>query len=193
MIPRSEQVAEDEITRIAGLPVTTRVRTAFDLGRHLDRPQALARMDALMWNQKFSREPCWRWRSDTHAPAACVSFVNCFHLSTAARSLHARARLGCGCTTRDFRAPRRRYPYWPGLRALSRGSIWVGGTSWSRSNTTGTITAKIAGNTCKDIARLRMLEALGWKVIRVIAEDHPHDWLARVEAALIDRGGSIAA
>jgi hypothetical protein len=38
-----------------------------------------------------------------------------------------------------------------------------------------------------------MVEALGWKVVRVIAEDHPHDWLARVEAALIDRGGSIAA
>lgn len=45
----------------------------------------------------------------------------------------------------------------------------------------------------KDIARLRMLEALGWIVIRVIAEDDPHDWLARVEAALIERGGSVAA
>jgi very-short-patch-repair endonuclease len=45
----------------------------------------------------------------------------------------------------------------------------------------------------KDIARLRMLEALGWKVIRVIAEDRPEEWLARVEAALIDRGASVAA
>ncbi len=36
----------------------------------------------------------------------------------------------------------------------------------------------------KDIARLRMLEALGWRVIRVIAEDSPHDWLARVADAL---------
>ncbi len=36
----------------------------------------------------------------------------------------------------------------------------------------------------KDIARLRMLEALGWRIIRVIAEDSPHDWLARVGDAL---------
>jgi very-short-patch-repair endonuclease len=36
----------------------------------------------------------------------------------------------------------------------------------------------------KDIARLRMLEALGWTVIRVIAEDRPEQWLARVEDAL---------
>ena len=40
----------------------------------------------------------------------------------------------------------------------------------------------------KDIARLRMLEALGWIVIRVIAEDKPQDVIARVEAALVSRG-----
>ena len=53
MILREERVAADEITRRAGLPVTTRVRTAYDLGRHLDRSEALARLDALMWNQRF--------------------------------------------------------------------------------------------------------------------------------------------
>ena len=51
LIPRTERIADDEITRASGLPVTTRVRTAFDLGRHLERPEALARLDALMWNQ----------------------------------------------------------------------------------------------------------------------------------------------
>lgn len=33
--------------------MTTRERTAFDLGRHLDRFGALARLDALMWNQHY--------------------------------------------------------------------------------------------------------------------------------------------
>ncbi len=41
----------------------------------------------------------------------------------------------------------------------------------------------------KDIARLRMLGEAGWIVIRVIAEDEPEQWLARVEAALRERGG----
>lgn len=40
----------------------------------------------------------------------------------------------------------------------------------------------------KDIARLRMLQQLGWIVIRVIAEDRPQDWLARAEKALASRG-----
>jgi hypothetical protein len=33
-----------------------------------------------------------------------------------------------------------------------------------------------------------MLEALGWIVIRVIAEDKPQDVIARVEAALVSPG-----
>jgi very-short-patch-repair endonuclease len=40
----------------------------------------------------------------------------------------------------------------------------------------------------KDIKRLRMLEAMGWIVIRVIAEEEPEAWLGRVEAALRKRG-----
>jgi len=33
-----------------------------------------------------------------------------------------------------------------------------------------------------------MLEALGWIVVRVIAEDNPGDVIERVEAALVSRG-----
>jgi hypothetical protein len=40
----------------------------------------------------------------------------------------------------------------------------------------------------KDISRLRMLEHLGWIVVRVVAEDHPLDVLDRVRKALISRG-----
>jgi hypothetical protein len=39
-----------------------------------------------------------------------------------------------------------------------------------------------------DVARLRMLEAMGWIVIQVLADDCPVEWLARVEAALVARG-----
>ncbi|MCG5432490.1 hypothetical protein LV457_09325 [Mycobacterium sp. MYCO198283] len=44
---RNESLADDEVTRVAGLPVTTRARTAFDLGRHLPRDSAIGRLDAL--------------------------------------------------------------------------------------------------------------------------------------------------
>ena len=40
----------------------------------------------------------------------------------------------------------------------------------------------------RDQWRLRKLEELGWIVIRVIAEDEPHDVVRRVREALIRRG-----
>ena len=40
----------------------------------------------------------------------------------------------------------------------------------------------------KDGRRIRALEAIGWIIIRVIAEDQPADWLARAAAALRSRG-----
>ena len=44
---RNERIRPDEITRIAGLPVTTPERTALDLARHLPRHCAVIHLDAL--------------------------------------------------------------------------------------------------------------------------------------------------
>ncbi len=56
LVWRDETVADDETTYVARLPATTPARTAFDLGRHLPRGQALARLDALMRATPFSIE-----------------------------------------------------------------------------------------------------------------------------------------
>jgi hypothetical protein len=56
LVVRNETLDGDEITRFKQLPVTTVARTAFDLGRHLPRGAALARLDALMHATPFSRE-----------------------------------------------------------------------------------------------------------------------------------------
>lgn len=45
---RMDRVGDDEVTRLAGIPVTTAARTAYDLGRHHPRALALGRLDALM-------------------------------------------------------------------------------------------------------------------------------------------------
>lgn len=47
LVVRNEQVCDDEVTVIDGIPVTNVARTAFDLGRHLPRRKAVARLDAL--------------------------------------------------------------------------------------------------------------------------------------------------
>lgn len=47
VIVRHERIAADEIVTVGGIAVTSPVRTAFDLGRHLQRNPAVAQLDAL--------------------------------------------------------------------------------------------------------------------------------------------------
>ncbi|WP_166906906.1 hypothetical protein [Mycobacterium sp. DL440] len=56
IIVRHERIADDEISCVAGIPVTTPARTAFDLGRFLPRKEALERLDALMHACPFSTD-----------------------------------------------------------------------------------------------------------------------------------------
>lgn len=56
VITRNQRVEPDEVTRVAGLPLTTRARTAFDLARQLPTKQAVARLDALMRATAFCIE-----------------------------------------------------------------------------------------------------------------------------------------
>ncbi|BBY06101.1 hypothetical protein MNVI_14190 [Mycobacterium noviomagense] len=56
VVTRNQRVENDEVTRVGGLPVTTVARAAYDLGRHLPREQAVARLDSLMHATPFSVE-----------------------------------------------------------------------------------------------------------------------------------------
>lgn len=47
VIVGEERIADDEITFVGELPVTTPARTALDIGGHLERNQAVAHLDAL--------------------------------------------------------------------------------------------------------------------------------------------------
>jgi hypothetical protein len=47
VVIREERIGDDEVVHIGGLPVTSPARTALDLGRHLERDTAVARIDAL--------------------------------------------------------------------------------------------------------------------------------------------------
>lgn len=96
LIPRLERTADDEVTTAFGLPVTTRLRTAFDLGRHLNRPEALARLDALMWTQRSPSTTWSNWPADTPGREASASYGNCSRWSTGELTLPGRVESGCG-------------------------------------------------------------------------------------------------
>ncbi len=184
---RDETLADDEVTRVAGLPVTTAARTAYDLGRHLPRGQAVARMDALARATPFSsedvlllakRHPGARGLRKLRVVLPLVDSGAASPKETWLRRLLIDAGLP---------APTTQIPvvngYWP-VAFLDMG--WE---QWK-------VAAEYDGDQhrsdrrryVKDQRRLRKLESMGWIVIRVIAEDRPDDVVRRVHAALVARG-----
>lgn len=187
LVTRRERIADDEVTRRAGLPVTTRARTAFDMGRHLDRAQAIARLDALMWNQKFS-------------PGDVLVLADRYPRARGLRQLRELLPLvdGGAASPREsqtrllildagFPRPETQIPV-----ALGRRAVAFLDMGWEEYG----VAVEYDGDQhrtdrrqyVKDMARLRALADLGWIVVRVIAEDRPAEWLPRVEAALRSRG-----
>ena len=192
LICRTERVADDEVTRIAGLPVTTRVRTAFDLGRHLDRPDALARLDALMWNQTFSIDAVLQLTERYPRARNTRQLRELLPLVDGGAESPRESRTRLCLHDNGFPLPETQIPVLVGSRPVA--FLDMGWRDYMVAvEYDGDHHRKNRNQYVKDIARLRMLEAMGWIVIRVIAEDRPEEWLARVEAALISRGGSLAA
>ena len=201
LIPRSERIAGDEIVRISGLPVTSRVRTAFDLGRHLDRPEALARLDALMWNQRYQVDDVLALSDRYPRVRGVRQLRELLPLVDGGASSPWESRIRLLLMDAGFPRPETQIPVVRGVTPVA----WLD-MGWRDFAVAveydGDLGAppRVQGGHrknrrqyVKDIARLRMLEALGWNVIRVIAEDKPQDVIARVEAALVSRGCFIEA
>jgi len=187
LVVRNETLAADEVTRIAGLPVTVRERTAFDLGRHLPRDEALMRLDALMWrNQRFAevdvrvaeRYPRARGRRQLRELLPLVD-------GGAASPKESWLRLVV--LDGGFPPPVTQYPAGSGRAVFAFLDM-----AWPEFK----VALEYDGDQhrtnrrqyVKDIRRIAELERNGWIVIRVIAEDNVPDILARVRSALVSRG-----
>jgi hypothetical protein len=191
LVPRADRIADDEITRVAGLPVTSRTRTAFDMGRHLERTEAVTRLDALMWNQEFSRADV-RALGDRYPRAAGLRrLLELLPLIDGGAESPPESRVRLWLSDAGFPQPETQIPVLQGSTA----PVAFLDMGWRDFMVAveydGDHHRKDRRQYVKDIARLRMLEALGWIVIRVIAEDKPSDVIARVEAALVRRGCCI--
>lgn len=191
LVPRGDRIAEDEITRVSGLPVTSRVRTAFDMGRHLERTEALARLDALMWNQTFSRADVLALGDRYPRAPGLRRLLELVPLIDGGAESPRESSLRLWLLDAGFPQPETQIP----VLGSSTAPVTFLDMGWRdfkvAAEYDGDHHRKSRRQYVKDIARLRMLEALGWIVIRVIAEDKPKDVIARVEAALIARGCDV--
>lgn len=187
LIWRAERPADDEITRLSGLPVTTRVRTAYDLGRHLERPESLARLDALMWNQRFSIEEVAALAGRYPGARGTRQLRDLLPLIDGGAASPRESRIRLWLHDTGFPPPTTQIPVCVGTRPVA--FLDLGWREYMVAvEYDGDHHRKDRRQYVKDIDRMRMLEAMGWIVVRIIAEDHPRDWLTRVARALADRG-----
>lgn len=187
IITRNHLIHADEVTRVAGLPVTTPARTAYDLGRLLPRSESVARLDALKRANPFPIEEV-RLLIEAHPGArglrqlrAALSLID----GGAASPKETWLRLLL--IDSGLPRPTTQIPVHERFRLIALLDM-----GWE----TYKVAVEYDGDHhrtnrrqyAKDHWRTRKLEALGWIVVRVIAEDSPGDTVRRVRAALHRRG-----
>ncbi len=187
VITRNHRLDGDEVTHVARLPVTSPARTAYDLARQLPRNTALARLDALMRATPYSvedvrllakRYPGARGLRRLRMALPFVDGGSASPKETWLRLLLIDAKLP---------VPTTQIPVHENWRLV--GILDMG---WEKYQ----VAVEYDGDQhrtdrrqyVRDQRRLRKLKALGWIIIRVIAEDSPEDVIRRVRAALAARG-----
>jgi hypothetical protein len=188
LVIRKDVLADDEITRVAGIAVTTRVRTAFDLGRYLPRGEAVARLDSLMHAQIFSiddvllladRHRRARGLKSLRAVLPLVDGGSGSPQETWLRLLYIDAGLP---------RPTTQIPIVEGRGRLVR----MADLGWEEFMTVSEYDGEHHQTSrkqyVKDIKSLRKARRLGWIVDQVVKEDKPADIVNRAWHALVSRG-----
>lgn len=188
LIVRDETLADDEIATVAGIPVTTPARTAYDLGRHLPRRQAVARLDALGWATPFSSEDVLLIAKHHKGARGLRKLRVALPLVDAGAASLQESWLRLRFVDAGLPAPTTQIPviergYWP--------FAWLD-MGWEDYKVSaeydGEHHQKDRPQYVKDHKRQRRLERLGWINIRVINEDNLKETIRRVTEALQARG-----
>jgi hypothetical protein len=187
LVVRDETLGRHEITQVRGLPVTTVCRTALDLGRHLPRRQAVARLDALMRATPFSID-------EVNVLAAQHKGMRGVRTSTAALALVDGGAMSPKETwlrllLLDAGLPKPTSQL-PLIR--KRHLVAVFDLGWEKYKVAAEYDGDYHRNDrrrfVKDINKLGIAEDEGWIVIRVVSEHRPRDIVHRVYRVLTRRG-----
>ena len=188
LLVRNEALADDEITRVAGLPVTTRARTAFDLGRHLRRDEAVARLDALMRASPFSIEDVLLLAKRYRGARGLKSLRIALPLVDGGAASPKETWLPLLYIDAGLPRPTTQIPIVEGRGRLVR----MADVGWEEflvvSEYDGDQHRTDRRQYTKDIRSLRKARSLGWIVDQVIKEDRPAEIVERARAALLSRG-----
>ncbi len=187
VLTRNQRVQPDEVTRAAGLPVTTLARTAFDLATQLPTGEAVARLDALMRATPFGVEEVSQLAKRYPGARGLRRLRTALPLVDAGAASPKETWLRLLLIDAGLPVPETQIPVNENWRTV--GVLDMGWESYK-------VAAEYDGDQhrtdrrqyARDQRRIRRLEALGWIVVRVIAEDNPAEVVKRVRDALMRRG-----
>jgi hypothetical protein len=188
IIARDERLDNDEITTVSCISVTTSARTAYDLGRHLPRAKATARLDALMRATPFSTDEVLQLAQRHRRARGLKQLRAALPLVDGGAASPQETRLRLLFIDAGFPKPTTQIPVVDGRGRLVR-PLDMGWEDFM-------VAAEYDGEHhrtnrkayVKDMRALRKLERLGWSVIRVIKEDRDEDIIDRAYRTLVARG-----
>ena len=189
ILTRNDTLLDGEVARVAGLPVTTPERTAFDLARRGPVSGAVARLDALARATHFKARDVEEL-AQRHPHVKGLRRVDrVLDLVDAGAESPKESWLRTMLISAGYRRPETQIPV---LRAddYSRYYLDMG---WEDIK----VAVEYDGEHHradprayrKDIERLDYLASVGWIIVRVVQGDRKYDILARVDRAIAARGG----
>lgn len=188
LVVRDAALAQDEMTWVGKLPVTTRLRTAFDLGRYLPRGEAIARLDSLMRSQVFSIEDVLLLAERHRGARGLKALREVLPLVDGDAASPRETWLRLLYIDAGLPRPTTQIPIVQGRGRLVR----MADLGWEEymvvSEYDGDKHRTDRRRYAKDVRALRTARNLGWIVDQVINEDPPADIVERARTALMNRG-----
>lgn len=187
VLTRCQRMGSDEVTRRAGLPVTTPARTAFDLARHLPTGEGVARLDALKRASPFAAEDVLLLAKRYAGARGLRRLRATLPLVDSGAASPKETWLRLLLIDAGLPIPTTQIPVienWNLVAMLDMGweEYRVGVEYDGDHHRTN------RRQYARDQRRLRRLEELGWVVVRVIADDRTRDVVRRVRETLRRRG-----
>jgi hypothetical protein len=188
IVARNERMLDDEITCVGGLPVATPARTAFDLGRYLERGQAIARMDALMRVTPFSTEDVLLLAKRYRGGRGVKLLKDALPLVDGGAASPRETWLRLAYIDAGLPRPTTQIP----IRDADGRLLRTVDMGWEEfmilSEYDGDQHRTDRRQYVKDIRVIPEIERLGWIVLRVIKEDRCRNVVGAARDALISRG-----
>lgn len=187
VIARNEAIADDELTFVGRILVTTPARTAFDLARHLPRGQALARLDAMMRATPFAVERVLMLADRYPGARGLRQLRELLPLVDGGAASPKETWLRLLLIDAGFPVPTTQIPVHINYHLFAMLDM-----GWEEFR----VAAEYDGDQhrtdrreyVRGERRQRKLPQLGWLNIKVIAEDRPDEVIERVYGALRSRG-----